>query len=200
MSERAISRVGRGRKWDRPLVPRFEYEHEYRLAPEYEYDVFDARTNCSAGQLRVSLPNNINALPQNGRRDKAFSSGSGAPVSIMIPTPCLPLTQHRGTRTRLLPRTDTLPYLDLWFVSMCNTRVQTARSSVKIAASTRSRVNPKNATAETRFAITNGRVNASRSCCSGVSPGIVDTASGASFIASSPATHNKTTRSDPKRK
>ena len=155
----------------------------------------------------------MNALPQNGRRDKSFSRGSRAPVSITVLAPCLlPTrtpprtrnqhrgTQHRGTRTRLLPRTDTLPYLDLWFVSMCNTRVQTARGSVKIAVSTRSRVNPKNATAETRLAITNGRVNASRSCCSGVSPGIVDTASGASFIASSPATHNKTTRSDPKRK
>ena len=152
----------------------------------------------------------MNALPQNGRRDKSFSRGSRAPVSITVLAPCLlptrtrtrtrTRTQHRGTRTRLLPRTDTLPYLDLWFVSMCNTRVQTARSSVKIAVSTRSRVNPKNATAETRLAITNGRVNASRSCCSGVSPGIVDTASGASFIASSPATHNKTTRSDPKRK
>ena len=154
----------------------------------------------------MSLPNNMNAWPQNGRRDKAFSSGSIAPVSITVLAPCLlptrtrTRTQHRGTRTRLLPRTDTLPYLDLWFVSMCNTRVQTARGSVKIAVSTRSRVNPKNATAETRLAITNGRVNASRSCCSGVSPGIVDTASGASFIASSPATHNKTTRSDPKRK
>ena len=88
----------------------------------------------------------MNALPQNGRRDKSFSRGSRAPVSITVLAPCLlptrtrtrtrTRTQHRGTRTRLLPRTDTLPYLDLWFVSMCNTRVQTARSSVKIAAST----------------------------------------------------------------
>ena len=56
----------------------------------------------------------MNALPQNGRRDKAFSSGSIALVSIMIPTSCLlptrtrTRTQHRGTRTRLLHCTDRL--------------------------------------------------------------------------------------------
>ena len=52
----------------------------------------------------------MNALPQNGRRDKAFSSGSIAPVSIMIPTSCLlpTRTQHRGTRTRSLHFTDQL--------------------------------------------------------------------------------------------
>lgn len=85
------------------------------------------------------------------------------------------------------------------FGHRCNACVRIMRNNVVGTAINRSRVNPKNATAETKLAITKGRVNASRSCCSGVSPGIDDTASGARVIASSPATHSNARISEPKR-